>query len=232
MNPRPEEADLKDYYDAPYFQGLPIHSNRIKQIFEHIDLQTEDRVCEFGCGIGHILLAIHKSIKYGLGIDSSEYAVTEAAKNASLIGADNIVFRPLDIVGMSSDPGHRDSFEKVLLMDVTEHVYDDVLSGFFKSAHYILVDNGELYIHTPNVEYYIERMKSYNFILKQFPGHVAVRNFSAYKQLLEHAGFAVENIIFLPHYHRVLGEIDKAGMKIPLLKKLFRSRLLIKARRL
>jgi hypothetical protein len=64
--------------------------------------------------------------------------------------------------------------------------------------------NGSLYIHTPNRNFVLERMKANNLIIKQFPEHIAVRTASANVQLLEAAGFHVNNVRYLSHYLALL----------------------------
>lgn len=69
------------------------------------------------------------------------------------------------------------------MMDISEHFYDDTLRLFFAAARHVLAPGGELCIHTPNVGYYLERLKSRNIILKQFPSHIAVRGTRPMKPL-------------------------------------------------
>lgn len=113
------------------------------------------------------------------------------------------------------------------MMDITEHIYDKTLLEFLASARHVLREAGKLYIHTPNGRYYLELMKRYNFLLRQFPGHVAVRPPDAYAELLERGGFKVESIVYLPHYHGLLGKLDQIMMRVPLIRLFFQSRLLI-----
>lgn len=216
-------------YNEDYFRRLPVLTSRIKNIVKNLNLNESDAVCEFGCGVGHVLIAISQDIQTGLGIDFSEYAITEAEKNQRNLNIKNLTFRAMNIEHLVSDRSLGQEFNKVLMLDVTEHIYDETLSGFLASARHILKRDGELYIHTPNADYYLERLKAHDLVLKQLPGHIAVRCYEDYQLVLNRAGFGVKEIKYLPHYNRVLGAIDRLMMNIPYIKGLFRSRIMIKA---
>lgn len=123
-----------------------------------------------------------------------------------------------------------DYFDKVLMMDISEHLYDDTLLEFFQSAAFVLKPGGQLLIHTPNADYFLERMKAHNFIVKQFESHIAVRNTAQHIPLLNRAGFADIQAKYLPHYNRLLGFVDRVMMHAPFIKRYFRARILLVAR--
>ena len=229
MTTPPAREKLEEWYDENYFRVYPRHDRRIRQILRNLSFSPSDKVCEFGCGLGHILFAIAPLIKNGLGLDFSEYAIAEAERRRQTAAIGDISFEAIDIETLASSAAHKGQFDKVLMMDISEHLYDDTLTRFLASAHHVLRAGGELYIHTPNAGYYLEKLKSRNILLKQFPSHIAVRGYRAYEAILLDAGFHVEKTIMLPHYNPVLGKIDML-MKLPYVKHLFMSRILIKAR--
>lgn len=220
---------VNTWYDEDYFDSYPRHDRRIQQILDRLQLKSTDSVCEFGCGLGHILIAIAPRISSGLGIDVSEYAVSRAEDDAKSAGFENITFKSIDIEKLVYDQDLAKSFDVVLMMDISEHLYDETLLRFFASARAVLKPEGRLIIHTPNAGYYLERMKARNFILKQFESHIAVRNFEQHLPFLEANHFSDIETQYLPHYNRVLKIIDTILMHVPLLGKLFRARLLIAA---
>ena len=63
----------------------------------------------------------------------------------------------------------------------------------------LLKPGGVAYLHTPNLEFFIERMKASNFILKQFPEHIAVRGPSQNMKFFQEAGFYPVSLLFLSH---------------------------------
>lgn len=223
------QEQLQEWYDEEYFDQYPKHVRRIRQIVKNLEFDAADVVCEFGCGLGHILMAIAGNIQQGVGIDVSDYATTQASASADKAGLGNLEFNTYDIIQLGGAEDYRSRFDKVLMMDISEHLYDDTLLKFLHSAKSILKPRGSLILHTPNANYYLERMKARNFILKQFESHIAVRNFQQHVPLLQAAGFSEIEVTYLPHYNRVLGLLDRAFCRIPLIGRLFRARILITA---
>jgi cyclopropane fatty-acyl-phospholipid synthase-like methyltransferase len=174
-------------------------------------------------------MAIAGKIQQGVGIDVSEYAITRAKESADMAGLSNLEFNTYDIIQLGEAEDYQSRFDKVLMMDISEHLYDDTLLKFLYSAKSILKPGGSLILHTPNANYYLERMKARNFILKQFESHIAVRNFQQHVPLLQSAGFSEIEVKYLPHYNRVLGTLDRVLSQIPMIKTLFQARILITA---
>jgi len=224
-NSTPEQ----ELYNDEYFNNLPAKSKRIKIIDSYLCLDKDDRVCEFGCGVGDVLFYIQNKIQYGLGVDFSNSAITEANRRKLSQKINKLDFIKEDIRCLGRKEGLKESFDKVLLLDVTEHIDDQLLTDFLHSARQLLSTDGRLIIHTPNLDYYLERMKQNNLILRQYPGHIAVRNFEQYKFLLINSGFRIVKSYRLPHYHKWLGLIDRQLMKSKTVKKFFESRLFIVA---
>ena len=223
------KEQVDEWYDEEYFDKYPRHDRRIRQILDRLQFKPTETVCEFGCGLGHILIAIAPQIESGLGIDVSEYAVAKANTAAESGSLANIAFRSIDIEDLVDNTDLANAFDVVLMMDISEHLYDETLQRFFASARAVLKPGGRLIIHTPNAGYYLERMKARNFILKQFESHIAVRDFEQHVPLLEANGFPSVVVEYLPHYNRVLKVVDSILMRVPLLNRLFRARLLITA---
>ena len=219
-----------ELYNQEYFRNLPVNSKRIEIIDSYLNLDIHDRVCEFGCGVGDVLFYIQTKIEYGLGVDFSDSAILEAEKRKISRKINNLDFVKEDIKYLGQKEKLRESFNKVLLLDVTEHINDELLTSFLYSARQILSKDGQLIIHTPNLDYYLERMKQKNFIVQQHPGHIAVRSYEQYKKLLDQSGFSIIDSYHLPHYHKWLGQVDRVLMKIKIIKKYFESRLFIVAR--
>lgn len=224
------QEQLDRWYDEKYFDQYPKHVRRIRQIVKNLEFDVSDLVCEFGCGLGHIQMAIAGKIQQGVGIDVSEYAITRARESVDKASLSNLEFNTYDIIQLGEAEDYQSRFDKVLMMDISEHLYDDTLLKFLHSAKRILKPSGSLILHTPNANYYLERMKARNFILKQFESHIAVRNFQQHVPLLQAAGFSEIEVKYLPHYNRVLGTLDRVLSQIPLIKTLFQARILITAK--
>lgn len=223
------KEQLEQWYDENYFDQYPKHDRRIRQILSHISFGPSDVVCEFGCGLGHILIAASRQIHHGTGIDVSKYAVSSAAASVKKAGIKNLDFKSIDIKSLGSISEYAEHFNKVLMMDISEHLYDNTLLEFLQSAKSVLKPGGQLILHTPNADYYLERMKARNLVLKQFESHIAVRSYSQHIPILETAGFSVIEAQYLPHYNRVLNLLDKVFMRLPFIKRYFQARILITA---
>lgn len=229
MTGKQSSGDVRHLYDSSYFTNLPTGSQRIAQILSRVRFHPDSRVCEFGCGTGDFLFSIQHLVGYGLGIDYVAHAVQRAQTRSRTAAVSNVEFLCGDIRELTARPGLLRSFDEVLMMDFTEHVPDEELLEYFGVARQLLRTTGRIVMHTPNARYYLERLKARSF-LKQLPGHIAVRSESAYVDLLSHAGFVAEQVHYLPHYHAVLGRIDRLAMAVPGLASLFQSRLLVEAR--
>lgn len=92
------QEQLDEWYDEEYFDQYPKHVRRIRQIVKNLEFDVSDAVCEFGCGLGHILMAIAGKIQQGVGIDVSEYAIARASESADKAGLSNLEFNTYDII--------------------------------------------------------------------------------------------------------------------------------------
>lgn len=93
----------EEWYDEDYFRGYPHRDRRIRQILRHLSFPPSDRVCEFGCGLGHILFAIASLIGNGIGFDFSEFTIAEAERRHQTAAIENLAFKAIDIETLVSD---------------------------------------------------------------------------------------------------------------------------------
>lgn len=222
-------SDDAEIYDEQYYQTLPVDSDRIEMLLRHFDLTADDTVCEIGCAAGHFLAAIAGSIKSGIGIDTAAAAIVAASRRKADNKLDNIEFRQLAAQDYANDAANAGHFSYVLLMDVTEHIDDEVQAEVLLAARKLLRKDGKLIVHTPNLSYWLERLKDWG-VIRQIYGHIAVRNEAQYLQALTQAGFGRCDVIGLAHYRQPLRSVDLLLRRIPLLGRLFRARLFIVAR--
>ena len=70
-------------------------------------------------------------------------------------------------------------------------------------------------------------MKHHNFIIKQYPQHIAVRSPEANGKLLVEAGFSINKMKLIPHYNvlRVIHFLSHT----PFFGKYFKARIFIEA---
>lgn len=221
------KKQLKNLYDSEYILKYRLDEqkkkSRIKRILKIINLKKTDIVLDAGCGNGLLLDFISNKINVYYGVDFSEDFIKAAKSRQRKKKVLNAKFTCKDINIFCND--FVNYFDKIFALDFTEHIYNEDFIEIFTSLYNSLKIGGELYIHTPNGEYFLEIFKKKN-ILKQFPEHVAVRTAKENKELLEKVGFQNIKIIYLPHYIRILSIFDFLRY-IPFCGKYFRARLFL-----
>jgi 2-polyprenyl-3-methyl-5-hydroxy-6-metoxy-1,4-benzoquinol methylase len=223
-------TDVSNTYDEDYYLSLPAESGRIAAITRLLNLQGNEIVCEIGCAAGHFLAAIAHDIGHGTGIDTADAAIRAATHLKDKHELENIDFVRISAQEYAAAPDRRDQCHYVFLMDVTEHIDDDIMLEILEASRQLLKRDGQLVIHTPNLDYWLERLKSKN-IVPQLEGHIAVRNQTQYARLLEIAGFEFVRHKNLPHYRQPLRLVDSVLLHIPFIGRLFASRLFVVARK-
>ena len=221
-------SDLSMTYNDEYYRELPVDSGRIDAIVKLLDLKSDAEVCEIGCAAGHFLTSIAGQISHGTGIDTAEAAIRAANQIRVKRNLQNVDFVAISAQDYAADPDRCDQCDYVFLLDVTEHIDDNVMLEVLESSRRLLNLDGRLVIHTPNLDYWLEQLKNKN-VVPQLEGHIAVRNFTQYASLLEQSGFAVERHLSLPHYRQPLRFVDAILLHVPLVSRLFASRLFVVA---
>jgi len=216
----------EEIYDDRYYLNLPTESGRIANLLALMEFGDEVSVCEIGCAAGDFLAVISPVIRYGIGLDVSEPAIRAANKLKSKHGLANIEFEEVSASDFALRDGNASRFDYVLLLDVTEHIDDVTVAEVLQAAKRLIKPGGLLVIHTPNLTYWLEQLKDKG-IIKQLRGHIAVRNEQQYRALIDEAGFGEPRVLGLPHYRQPLRFIDQLLSRMPLLGRLFRSRLYI-----
>jgi len=119
------------------------------------------------------------------------------------------------------------SFDIATTFDFSEHIDDETFLKVYGAIRKSLAANGRLYLHTPNLDFIIERAKS-SGVLKQFPEHIGVRTGLEQKALLSQCGFGEITIKTIPHYN-ILKWVHPLSY-LPVVGPLFSARLWIEAR--
>jgi cyclopropane fatty-acyl-phospholipid synthase-like methyltransferase len=224
MRKTSNKRELKDIYQGDYVREyLKKPIKRIRNLLRHFDLNKTDVVADFGCGTAMLMELISSEIHHYYGVDFSEEFIEAAKKRTRELGINNATFECSDIVKFCERK--KDFFDKAFTLDFSEHVYDEDFHAIYSSIHDSLKPGGKLYIHTPNGDYFIEILKKHG-IMKQFEGHVAVRNSGKYIRLLNSIGFKYVDVKFLSHYVAPLSFLHFLSY-IPLAGRFFKARLLI-----
>lgn len=216
-----EKLYTEDYVHT-YLEKDPI---RLDRLIKHMNLDSSFRVVDLACGNGMLMDFISPRVKSYTGVDFSELFIAEANKRQKELSIKNATFACADINDFCAH--NLDHFDVAFAMDFSEHVYDKEWTKILKSIHSSLKHGGKLYIHTPNAEYFIEIMKENDFILEQFPQHIAVRTTDDNKAIIEDAGFSISRALLLPHYNIL--RLTHPLSFIPFIGKFFKARIFIEA---
>jgi cyclopropane fatty-acyl-phospholipid synthase-like methyltransferase len=206
---------VKKYHSEP--------GKRIEQILSHVTLSRKDIVADYACGNGLLLDLIYKKIKSYIGVDPSHKFIRMAKVRVKKQKITNAQFVSQYIEDFSKNS--KNTFSKAFALDFSEHIDNEAFLRIFKDIKSTLKKDGELILHTPNREYFLEIFKAKG-LMRQIPGHIAVRSLRQYEALLKQCGFTKIKGIYLDHYNK-LAKIFAPLKYLPLIGKFFRARLLI-----
>ena len=123
------------------------YRRRVKTIFEWLDPTEYDRILDAGTGRGFYLGFLQRACDaelVGIELDRDYLGIAQAA----LPSDPN---RLLTNANLYNLPFAKDSFDKVILSEVLEHVGDDVAA--LESLHRVMRPGGLLVITVPNANY-------------------------------------------------------------------------------
>jgi len=223
-------TDMSDTYDENYYLSLPAESGRIAAITRLLKLRGDEIVCEIGCAAGHFFAAIAHHFGHGTGIDTADAAIRAATHIKGKFDLRNIDFVGISAQEYAAAPDRHNQCHYVFLMDVTGQIDDDVMLEVFGASRQLLTSDGQLVIHTPDLDYRPKRQKRKN-IVPQLEGHIAIRDQTQYVRLQEKTGFEVVPHKNLPPYRQALRRVDSILLHIPLVGRLFASRLFVVVRK-
>jgi 2-polyprenyl-6-hydroxyphenyl methylase / 3-demethylubiquinone-9 3-methyltransferase len=222
------EEELLAIYDQQYVDEYDPHAvQRIGRLVPLFGLAGHERVADFGCGNGTLLELISGRVAEYVGVDFSDPFVREARRRQAARGIRHAMFHCSDIVAFCAERPER--FDVAFAIDFIEHIYDDQLRRIGSAIHGALNADGVFYLHTPNGEYFMERLRDWG-VLRQIEGHVGVRDASRYEHLLADCGFSDVRVQYLPHYLRVAGALHGLGA-LPVIGQHFRARLFLTCRK-
>lgn len=220
------QSELKAMYnDEKYvakYEAKPL--SRLRNLFDFMVLSKQFDAVDYACGNGMILEVVKDHVGSYTGVDYSQGLIDAAIKRKDRLKADNARFFCGDIHEFSRQ--NKAAFDVAFAMDFSEHVLDEDWFKILESIRASLKQGGVLYIHTPNREYVLEIMKAHG-VLKQLPGHIAVRSVEHNEDLLRRAGFQIKRTLLIPHYN-VMRYFHFLSY-IPVVGKYFKARIFIEA---
>ena len=225
---RLSDDELRAIYDQRYVDRYDPHAvERIQRMLPYFELSGHEIVADFGCGNGVLLELISPRVHQYVGVDFSEAFVRAAERRRDSRGISNGTFHCGDISEFCAQ--HPNRFDAGFALDFSEHVYDDDFVRIGHAIHGTLKPGASFYLHTPNGEYFMERLRERG-VLAQIEGHVAVRDASRYKALLAACGFTEVRVRYLAHYLRLAAALHGLGA-LPVIGRYFRARLFVTCRK-
>jgi 2-polyprenyl-3-methyl-5-hydroxy-6-metoxy-1,4-benzoquinol methylase len=124
---------------------------RIKRALDIAQLMPGMHILDVGCGRGEVVFHGARMGCRATGVDYSKDVISIAAKALQKMEShvsSRINFLLGDINEIEMEP---ESFDRVFLLDIVEHLFDWQLSSLYKTIYRLLKPNGYLVIHTlPN----------------------------------------------------------------------------------
>ena len=172
---------------------------RARKVIEGFELRSRDKILEIGCGNGYYLSLLNRmGMKLNLiGIDNCQLALDDAKK---YIGDDSVKLILCDAAKL---PFKNNSFDKILMSEVIEHVENEEL--VIKEALRVLKKGGIMTLTTCNIEYpflwdpvnwvlqrlFNKHIKS-GFWAGIWNQHTRLYELSVVERLVQRAGFNIE----------------------------------------
>lgn len=199
---------------------------RVRGLLRYMDVADDAEIADYACGNGMLLQVLGERSATYHGVDFSPEFIEAANDWAERSGIRNCRFHCQDILAFAGQNCGR--FDRAATLDFSEHVEDDEAVPIYSAIRSSLKAGGKLWLHTPNLDFFIERLKERG-IMRQFPEHVAVRNGHQTKDMLVRAGFERDRIKlrYIPHYN-ILKLLHPLNI-LPGIGRLFRARIWIEA---
>ena len=228
------EADL---YPDEYFDGLHKVTafaatarkwqERDRDILRLSQPSPDKTVLDLGSARGDVCFLLAPRVKEAIGVDASARALELAETERSRRGLANVRFVKGDVAELA---GIADASVDVAgAFDLVEHVDDETVRQMLRALRRVLKPHGVFAAYTPNREHYVERLKAHDFVLKQFPEHIAVRRPREIRRLLEKEGWRILELSYSPAPFPLVRRLEKLLSPVPLLGRLFRYRILLRA---
>ena len=198
-------------------------STRLSAVMQYVELEKNYTVADFACGNAPLLNLLGHAVENYYGVDFSPPAIKNAESRKSKLALQNAHLQCGSIKSFCNENYRK--FDAGFALDFSEHVCNEEWIQILSSIRPSLKKGANLYIHTPDGNFFLEIMKSHNFIFKQFPEHIAVRDVEENIILLERSGYKIKKVVFLPHYN-ILKYMHILSY-IPWIGKYFQARLLI-----
>jgi 2-polyprenyl-3-methyl-5-hydroxy-6-metoxy-1,4-benzoquinol methylase len=182
-------------YFEEYLRGeIPL---KHRKALQYLEVHPREVILDIGCGRGELIEACAGKGSKAIGIDYSSAAVKMAKNwkgNAVIIQG-----------SATALPFGKEVFDKVVMLDVVEHLAPDDFLKCLEEVHRVLKKEGQIPIHTPNIWgdnisslYFKVAFKFRTFLKRKKPSlgacpysafHVNVLSPVSLKRILRRGGF-------------------------------------------
>jgi ubiquinone/menaquinone biosynthesis C-methylase UbiE len=218
--------DVADHYDDAYFADLSARyrtrnrfaRQRIANVFSLLPDVRGLRVADIGCGMGTFTFeAAARGARYALGLDLAASGIAAAGRIAHEEQIERCAFLLGDAAAL---PIRSASADVAIAADFTEHLDDDTLRRVLSEAARAVKPNGTLIIYTPEASHLFEQLRERGILLEQEPSHIGIRSAAELARFAHEAGFAVQNVRYLPSHLPVWNLLERAFARwVPLLRR-------------
>jgi SAM-dependent methyltransferase len=223
---------LVELYDHAYYtQNLHrlhwFHNNTAKQelrwneILRMVAPRADDTLLDLGCAVGEYTFRLAPLVGRVIGVDFSPDAIAIASQRAAALDV-QVEFLQTSVTDLSAIPSA--SITKALAADLVEHITDETLDAMLQEVWRVLRPGGTLSIYTPCASHYVEQLKARNFVLKQLPGHIAVRTAEECDRHLRLLPWKFRRRYFSPSTYPLVGIADRVLSRVPGIGRFFRYR--------
>jgi ubiquinone/menaquinone biosynthesis C-methylase UbiE len=217
----------RDYYDSSgYFQegtahltdsGSAFQRYRIAKVREIYDPGPTERVVDLGCGWGTFGFALAPRVAELVGVDFSARSIELCEQRLQLQPMPNLRFVCADAAATGLEGGR---WNLVIAADLFEHLYTDDSAAVVREAYRLLEPGGRFSIWTPHRGHILEILKNRNIMLKADPTHVDYKSMERLHEMLEQAGFEIENAYFAESHLPGLRTMERALLGwVPVLRR-------------
>jgi cyclopropane fatty-acyl-phospholipid synthase-like methyltransferase len=227
----------RDLYDAAYYEGLHPHhwfknpprkyAERDRDTLRVVAPRPGDVVVDLGSARGGVSFLLAGHCREVVGVDAAPEAIAMAERERTRRGLSNVRWLQADVADLSAIPSS--SVDAVAAIDLVEHVDDATLRGMLSACRRILKPGGRLGLYTPDRHHYVERLKAHDFVLRQFPQHIAVRTVDEYLRLLSKGGFRVTLSAWSVSPFPGVRLLERLLAPLPVVGPTFRYRILLQA---
>ncbi len=174
--------------------------DQVRNVMGLVQPQRGEYILDAGCGSGKYCAMISGITKI-VGIDSSPASVEVASEAVQRFG--NPANSAICLADVQAIPFQADTFDKVMLIDILEHLPEEDFQTGLRESYRVLKKGGKLHIYTPN------RKHIFEFVRPKPEGHIALRIRAEIVDALTAHQFRILRSYHRPAHFPIYGEMER-----------------------